>query len=169
MTVDEINAMPADVAAETFRACCGSSRWVNGMVSRRPYRSPPELLYSADKEWDATEREDWHEAFSHHPRIGEQKATAVQSAQSAGWSSREQGEIQAAPEAIQRELAEANRAYEARFGHIYIVCAARKSAAELLAIARERLTNDPKTELEVAAKEQRKITRLRLEKLLGDT
>jgi len=64
-------------------------------------------------------------------------------------------------------LAERNRAYEARFGRIYIVCATGKTAEEMLAILRARLANDPATELRAAAAEQAKITRLRLEKLLA--
>lgn len=67
---------------------------------------------------------------------------------------------------VRAELAAANREYEQRFGYIYIVFASGKSAEEMLALARERLRNDPDVELRAAAEEQRKITRLRLEKLL---
>jgi len=42
------------------------------------------------------------------------------------------------------------------------VCAAGKTAAEMLALCRKRLHNDASTEIRVAAEEQRKITRLRL-------
>jgi len=69
---------------------------------------------------------------------------------------------------VQEELAAVNREYEARFGHIYIVCAAGRTAEELLSTARDRLDNDPEVELINAAEEQRKITRLRLRKLFGD-
>lgn len=68
---------------------------------------------------------------------------------------------------VRAELAEANRTYESRFGYIFIVCATGKSAEEMLALVRSRLRNDAETELRVAADEQRKITRLRLEKLLA--
>ena len=64
-------------------------------------------------------------------------------------------------------LGEANRAYESRFGHVFIVCASGRTASEILAILRERMNNDPETELQVAAREQQKITRLRLDGLLG--
>jgi 2-oxo-4-hydroxy-4-carboxy-5-ureidoimidazoline decarboxylase len=69
---------------------------------------------------------------------------------------------------VQQRLAEANREYEARFGYIFIVCATGKSAAEMLAILERRLRNDPDAELAIAAEEQRRITRLRLAKLLAD-
>ena len=73
----------------------------------------------------------------------------------------------AAGDDVRQALANANREYERRFGYIYIVCASGRTAGELLATATERLRNDPDVELAVAADEQRKITRLRLEKLLG--
>jgi 2-oxo-4-hydroxy-4-carboxy-5-ureidoimidazoline decarboxylase len=56
--------------------------------------------------------------------------------------------------------------YEKKFGYIFIVCATGKTAEEMLALLNERLKNDPEAELLIAAKEQNKITRLRLEKLL---
>ena len=60
-----------------------------------------------------------------------------------------------------------NQQYEQRFGHIFLICATGKSAAEMLDALRARLTNDPETELATAAREQAMITRLRLEKLLS--
>ena len=71
-----------------------------------------------------------------------------------------------AGEATRVALEDANRAYEARFGHIYIVCATGKSAEEMLALCRARLTSDAEAELRVAAGEQAKITHLRLTRLL---
>ena len=76
--------------------------------------------------------------------------------------------MQSASSSLQQEIALLNRAYEERFGHIYIVCATGKSAEELRDIARHRIDNDPQTELRNAAEEQRKILHLRLERLFGD-
>ena len=122
-------------------------------------------MEAADRAWSTTGPDDWHEAFAHHPRIGEKKSAAEQNAQASEWSSEEQ----AGAAGASAELAQMNRAYEDRFGHIYIVCASGRTADELLAIARKRMNNDPETELRVAAAEQHMITRLRLEKLLGET
>ena len=124
-------------------------------------------MEAADRAWSTTEPDDWHEAFAHHPRIGEtQKGPAANTdVRAANWSSEEQ----AGATGASAELAQMNRAYEDRFGHIYIVCASGRTADELLAIARERMNNNPETELRVAAAEQHMITRLRLEKLLGET
>ena len=82
------------------------------------------------------------------------------------WATHEQSGVGDAPNEVVERLAAGNRAYEARFGYIFIVCATGKSAGEMLAILEQRLTNDPDGELHIAAEEQRKITRLRLAKLL---
>ena len=74
--------------------------------------------------------------------------------------------MRGADAAILQELAEANRAYEARFGHIFIVCATGKTPGEMLASCKQRLVNDPEKEIGVAADEQRRIAHLRLEKFI---
>jgi OHCU decarboxylase len=136
------------------------------MVSRRPFFSRDAVLRAADDEWNALAERDWLEAFAHHPRIGESSAAAGGSAMARGWSSTEQAAVASASHDARIGLARLNRDYEQRFGFIYIVCAAGKSAGELLDLAASRMHNDRETELRVAAEEQRKIMRLRLEKLL---
>jgi allantoicase len=92
-------------------------------------------------------------------------SAAAPSAPASGWSAREQAGVAGADQATLAELAAGNREYEERFGHVFLIFASGRSAAEMLAALRERLGNDPAAELRVAAEEQRKITRLRLEKL----
>jgi 2-oxo-4-hydroxy-4-carboxy-5-ureidoimidazoline decarboxylase len=162
LTLARLNALPPEEAADQLRACCGSSRWVEAMLARRPYQSVDHLLSIADEAWRATGPEDWDEAFAHHPRIGERHAAAPVSAAARGWSAGEQGTAAASGAAARAALAQANTAYEQRFGRIYIVCAAGRSAEELLADLESRMENDPDEERAVAAEEQRKITRLRL-------
>lgn len=166
LTLARFNQLPAAAAAKHLRDCCGSSRWVEGMLSGRPFASVDALLAAADETWLATGTEDWNEAFAHHPRIGERKAAAAVSGSARDWSAAEQGTAARAGGAAQAALAEANQAYERRFGRIYIVCAAGRSAEELLTDVEARMKNDPERELAVAAEEQRKITRLRLEALI---
>jgi len=67
---------------------------------------------------------------------------------------------------VLEQLAEENRRYEARFGHIFLIAAAGKSVDDILAALRERIGNDPVTEARVAAGEHRKIARMRLERML---
>lgn len=167
MTLDELNALTPAAAAETFRACCGASRWVDAMVARRPFSSTESVLEMANDIWRAMGPDDWHEAFAHHPRIGERAAATPQDERAATWSVGEQGSVASSDASMQSQIADINREYERRFGFIYIVCASGRSAEELLAIAKRRLTNAPDDELRVAAEEQRQITRLRLRKLLS--
>ncbi|HVR40436.1 MAG TPA: 2-oxo-4-hydroxy-4-carboxy-5-ureidoimidazoline decarboxylase, partial [Thermoanaerobaculia bacterium] len=140
-----------------LRKCCGSTAWVQKMRERRPFGSWSALASAADEIWWSLDREAWLEAFAAHPRIGERKAASR-------WASQEQS---GATSVSADELAEANRTYEEKFGHIYIVCATGRSGEEMLALARQRLSNAPDDELRIAAEEQRKITLLRLRKLVS--
>lgn len=151
-----------------LETCCGSTAWVNGMLIRRPFGTLAVLLEEADRLWWSLSPDDWREAFDHHPRIGESSAALAQRETARAWSADEQRGAAAASDEIRRALAEGNRGYERRFGHIYLVCATGKSAEEMLTLLRTRLNNDPATELRVAAGEQAKITRLRLSKMFGD-
>jgi 2-oxo-4-hydroxy-4-carboxy-5-ureidoimidazoline decarboxylase len=152
----------ADEARAMLRACCGSSRWVEGMLARRPFGSRPAMLAAARDEWFRLEAADWREAFGHHPKIGDRDALRRRFASTAHLSAREQQGVGDAPEEVLAELAEANGAYERRFGFIFIVCATGRTATEMLAMLRTRLGNDPAAELRVAAEEQARITELRL-------
>jgi OHCU decarboxylase len=167
LTLDRLNALPGDEAAAAFLACCGSTRWAREMAARRPFADVAALLAAADEVWWSLAPDDWDEAFRAHPRIGERKAAPAQGARAAAWSAQEQAGAASAGDETALALADGNRAYEERFGRIYIVCATGKTAEEMLAILRARLANDPATELRAAAAEQAKITRLRLEKLLA--
>jgi 2-oxo-4-hydroxy-4-carboxy-5-ureidoimidazoline decarboxylase len=168
ITVQELNELPATRAAELLAACCGAPRWVSTMVARRPYASIDEVLASADDVWASLDQHDWREAFARHPRIGEAETAPPNDERERTWAAGEQSSVATAQESVRDALVEANIKYERRFGYIYIVCATGKSADEMLALARGRLHNSPKVELRVAAEEQRKITRLRLEKLFAD-
>ncbi|HLE37452.1 MAG TPA: 2-oxo-4-hydroxy-4-carboxy-5-ureidoimidazoline decarboxylase, partial [Candidatus Acidoferrales bacterium] len=140
--------------------------WVRGMLDALPFAGLPQFFQKAEQFFVELRREDWLEAFRHHPRIGEKKAAEAQSAQAQSWSKQEQAGVQGATAETQAALAEANCAYEARFGYIFLVCATGKTSDEMLALLRNRLQNDAEKEFHIAAGEQQKITRLRLEKLL---
>lgn len=165
--LDRLNRLPVEAAEAELLQCCGSARWARGVAARRPFPDISALLGAADDVWWALEGADWLEAFRAHPRIGERKAPAPGTDRGARWSEQEQAGARAADAAVLVELERSNREYEARFGHIFLICATGKSAAEMLAQLRERLGNDAARELRVAAGEQCKITRIRLEKLLS--
>jgi len=137
------------------------------MSEARPFIDVVALFDKADSRWWSLGEEDWLEAFRAHPKIGEQKAAVAQSEQARSWSAGEQSRVQDAAAEIKAALAAGNQEYEERFGFIFIVCATGKSSEEMLRTLNQRLQNDRGTELRAAAEEQRKITRLRLEKLLN--
>ena len=166
--LDHINAMSEDDAYAALLRCCGSQRWAREMTKKRPYSSVSSLMSLADATWAALDRSDWLQAFSAHPRIGSQRDVDAKSAATKQWSQQEQSGTSSADDETKRAIAQANADYEQKFGRIYLVCATGKSARELLDLCRARLGNDADAELSVAAEEQRKITRLRLEKLLRE-
>jgi 2-oxo-4-hydroxy-4-carboxy-5-ureidoimidazoline decarboxylase len=156
-----LNTLPVPEARAALLSCCGSARWVERMLAGRPYRDDATLYAAAEREWWASGRDDWLEAFAAHPRIG----AATADARSRG----EQAGLRGAPGDVRRAIEAGNAAYERRFGYLYLVCATGRSAAEMAADLERRLRNDPERELRVAAAEQAKITRLRLETLGGRT
>jgi OHCU decarboxylase len=165
--LDRLNGLPPDEAEAEFLRCCGSPAWARRMVAARPFASEDEMLRVADGAWHSVGEAEWLTAFRAHPRIGERSAERPQAGTDA-WSRQEQAGVGGADAETRAALAEANRAYEARFGYIFLVCATGRSAGEMLALARGRLSNPPDDELLVAAEEQRRITRIRLQKLLSE-
>jgi 2-oxo-4-hydroxy-4-carboxy-5-ureidoimidazoline decarboxylase len=165
VSLGDLGRMPDDELRSALTACCGASRWVERMMAERPFGDVDALLQRADEIWWSLGPSDWQEAFAHHPRIGERDAKIAQQGRAGSWSATEQRGVADAGSDLRSALADGNREYERRFGHIYLVSAAGKTAEELLALLRARLLNDPATELEVAAAEQAKITRSRLLKL----
>lgn len=161
-----LDALGPEQATAAFLRCCGSRRWAEAMERGRPYADEPALLAAAERAFALLTREDWLEAFSHHPRIGDRGSLAARFPATAGWSASEQGGVRDAGEDVLDALLRGNREYETRFGHIFIVCASGLSSERMLALLRERLDNPPDRELRIAAAEQAKITRLRLQKLV---
>ena len=167
--VRALDDLGASDCAERLRHCCGSTRWVEAMVAARPFETLERSSDLATRIWWGLGRDDWLEAFNAHPRIGDLDALRQRyAAQDKRWSQGEQGAVAGAAESVLEALAEGNRVYEERFGHLFIVCATGKGAEDMLAILQRRLANDPDDEWNIAAGEQLAITHLRLEKLLRE-
>lgn len=164
--IGRLNGLSREEAAAVLHACCGSREWVRRMEAARPFADEAGLFAAAEKEWLSLGREDWLEAFGHHPRIGERHLTRPEFAATAAQASREQSGMAAATSEERREFVEKNAAYERAFGHVFLICATGKTAAEMLEQLRLRMGRDPGTELHAAAGEQARITRLRLERWL---
>jgi OHCU decarboxylase len=154
------NALPVDEAVEVLLGVCHSRRWATGVGAGRPFVDVGSVLECADETWLALESRDWLEALAAHPRIGELGGRSSES------SAREQAGVALAPADVQEAIAAGNADYEARFGHVFLISAEGRSTEEILANLRSRLANDPSMELRVAAEEHRRITRLRLQRLL---
>jgi 2-oxo-4-hydroxy-4-carboxy-5-ureidoimidazoline decarboxylase len=164
--LDWLNALPPSEACLVLRGCCGAARWVEGMLQRRPFASPAALLAHAEEVWRELAAPEFLEAFAHHPEIGANvDELRRRFAATAELSIGEQAGAADASEATLSALRSQNQAYRARFGYSFIVCATGKTASEMLELLRGRLGNPPEVELRIAAAEQAKITRLRLEKL----
>ena len=161
-----LNSLPAAEAKKELLQCCGSTRWAQQMTAARPYSTLETLLASADTIWWSLDRNDWLEAFRSHPKIGEKKAAEPVSTQSSQWSGQEQAGVATASQETIDSLSTLNRAYEEKFGFIFIICATGKTSGEMLSALHERLDHDTADELPIAAAEQSKITALRLNKLL---
>jgi 2-oxo-4-hydroxy-4-carboxy-5-ureidoimidazoline decarboxylase len=155
-----LNTAPGADVESALLACCASPQWAAQVAAGRPYPSPGALYGSADEALAALDDAEFDAALAGHPRIGDRSGSAS--------SRREQSAVAAASEDTLAALVEGNRAYEERFGHVYLVCADGRSGDELLALLHERLRNDPATEHATAREELRKINRIRLSRLIGD-
>jgi OHCU decarboxylase len=160
MTLEEFNGLSQEQAKQRLLACCGSREWVNHLMEHFPFPSIEELKLQSDKAWFSLDRNDWLEAFSAHPRIGEKKTADAQALN-------EQSSLKEASQEIFNEFASLNEAYFRKFGFIFIVCASGKTAAEMLRLLQERIQNDEAQELHHAANEQNLITHLRIDKLIS--
>lgn len=158
MTLVELNRL-ADARAESeFLRCCASHRWAHLMAVERPFANIDVIAAVAQRLWWSLAAADWLEAFAAHPRIGDRATSA--------WSAQEQAHAIVSSDDARARLVAGNRAYEERFGYTFLVSATDKSAQEILEMLDRRLRNEPGDELQIAADEQRKITALRLTKLL---
>jgi 2-oxo-4-hydroxy-4-carboxy-5-ureidoimidazoline decarboxylase len=153
------NAAPARDAEREVARCCASGSFTAAIISGRPYDSVRSLTAAIDIVFAGLDWADVTEALDAHPRIGEPGRS--------GWSREEQAGAAGADPGTDRELADGNRAYEQRFGHVFLICASGLTAAQMLASLRERLGHNPAAERSTVREELRKITQLRMRKLLG--
>ena len=154
------NALPADQAEERLCETFAEPRWAELIAAARPFRDVDALMKAAEDAWGRLRPDDWVRTFKAHPRIGESGGHAPATSEA------EQRGVRKASAATLAALATENRRYEARFGHVFLIAARGRNADDILLALRQRLNNDPVSELEVAALEQRKITRMRLLEML---
>jgi 2-oxo-4-hydroxy-4-carboxy-5-ureidoimidazoline decarboxylase len=160
----EWNRLPDADAQRELLSCCASPRWAATVARGRPYGDAAAVVASGERALDGLDWADVLAALDAHPRIGERVA---KQGREADWSRREQAGAQDTDAATADALVEANKEYEERFGHVFLIFATGRSAGEMLAAARERLGNDESTERAVVRGELAKITRLRMERLFA--
>jgi 2-oxo-4-hydroxy-4-carboxy-5-ureidoimidazoline decarboxylase len=162
--VDAFNSLPAERLASDLLACCAAHRWGALVVAGRPYDQRVSIFAAGDAAARSLSWADVLVGLSAHPRIGER---AAGSGKEAAWSRSEQAAAaRSSGDATGAALTQANREYEQRFGHVFLIFASGRSQDEILAAARARLSNDEEADRAIVADELRKIALLRLERLL---
>lgn len=160
--LERINDVDSAALTATLLACCDVPEWAAAVCEGRPYATLADLDAVADAAARRFTPADVERALAAHPRIGER---AAGSGTEAGWSRQEQSTV-SHDEPTQRALLEGNRAYEDRFGRVFLICATGLTSDQVLAALRERLSNDDATEAATVAEELRKIALLRLRKVV---
>jgi 2-oxo-4-hydroxy-4-carboxy-5-ureidoimidazoline decarboxylase len=179
------NELPAGAAQQALLDCCAASGWAAQMAAARPFASAQDAIRRSGAIVGALTIPDLADALASHPRIGERPDAscgapsvaaddragssdgAPMRAQAADWSAQEQSGVDATDATTKQALAVANEQYEQRFGHIYLVCAAGRTGAELLDVLHDRLQNEPEEEWQVVRAELQKINALRLQHILA--
>jgi 2-oxo-4-hydroxy-4-carboxy-5-ureidoimidazoline decarboxylase len=149
---------------EQLRACCVADTWLRTMSAARPFRSVDDALALSDETVRELGAAELDQALAAHARIGERRSGTTTEDR---WSRAEQAGALAVDDDVQTRLTEANRRYEQRFGRVFLIRAAGRSAEEMLAALEERLHHDDDTELDVVRRELAEIVRLRLAKVVG--
>lgn len=161
MTVKVFNKISKAEKAKLLMSCCGSSVWAALMMKQFPFAGEKELIDAAIHIWyNQCSSIDWLESFAHHPKIGDLKSITKK------FAGKEQASVAAATKKTMTALANANAAYGAKFGFIFIVCATGKPATGMLRQLEDRLSNTIGEELHIAMGEQMKITILRFQKII---
>jgi 2-oxo-4-hydroxy-4-carboxy-5-ureidoimidazoline decarboxylase len=159
VTLSRFNALPEAEARAALREVCASRAWAAAVLAGRPYAHTAALHAASDAATAALDGADLDEALAGHPPLG-RPDDAV--------SAREQSAVAEAPEELRERVRERTRAYEEKFGHVFLLRAAGRTAADILAALEERIGNTPAAERARARTELAAINRLRIERLVGE-
>ena len=166
MTIADYDHLEASEKRFLLTQCCGSQKWVDKMIGLPPAEDLIDLFEDAEEMWYKCNEDDWKEAFTHHPMIGDIDSLRKKFSNDQ-FAAKEQASINDSSEKTLQALAEGNHVYQQKFGYIFIVFATGKSAEEMLEILQARLNNNPEEEIKIAMEEQNKITQLRLQNLFA--
>ncbi|WP_067817796.1 2-oxo-4-hydroxy-4-carboxy-5-ureidoimidazoline decarboxylase [Nocardia inohanensis] len=157
--ISEFDALPEPAAVAQLLTCCAAPDWARAVAAKRPYGTAEALFEAADAALAGVDEAQIELAMAGHPRIGERPDNAN--------SAREQAGMASAGDAVRAAIADGNREYEAKFGHVYLVCATGLTPERLLAILTERLGNTAADERRIVRTELAKINRIRLGRMIG--
>ena len=158
-SLDGFNSAPRTEAVELLRPCLDIPRWRAALVDGRPYASVDDLVSAAESAASPFTIDEVDGALAQHPRIGE-RPTGVGT--EARMSRSEQAGVDPSDAEVAAALADGNRAYEQRFGRVFLIRAAGRSATEILGALNERLGHTDAEEQPVVADQLRQIAVLRL-------
>jgi 2-oxo-4-hydroxy-4-carboxy-5-ureidoimidazoline decarboxylase len=164
IALEEFNAEPAARAAEALRACNAAPRFAAEVLAGRPYPDADALVAAAERISRALPWDEVAAALAAHPRIGDRVSGSSAEARA---SRREQGSIRDAGDDVRRALLDGNRAYEERFGHVFLIRAAGRAPEEMLTELRRRLGNDEAAERAEVTEQLAQITGLRVRGLVA--
>lgn len=164
MLLEDFNAAGPAEAAAALRPCLDIGRWIDEIVQARPFGSAASLLEAAGRAAEPFTAEEVEAALAHHPRIGER---AAGNSAEARFSQSEQAALGGADPDIAAAIAAGNRSYEEKFGQVFLIRAAGRSRAEILAALHARLSHTPEEEHTIVGQQLREIAVLRLEGLIG--
>jgi 2-oxo-4-hydroxy-4-carboxy-5-ureidoimidazoline decarboxylase len=165
MHIEAFNATPRDDAIAAIRPCLDIARWIDAIVDARPYADIDAVLDCARGAAEPFTQAEIDAALAHHPRIGER---ARGSGAEARFSTAEQAGLGGSSHDIEAALRQGNIDYENRFGRVFLIRAAGRDRAEILAELRRRMANDDAAELREIAGQLREIALGRLRAILGD-
>ncbi len=170
LTLNQFNELSNQDAITKLLTCCTSTHWAQHLAGARPFANIDTMLAASDDAWDDAQQNEVNliEAFDGHPQIGNVASLKEKYRNTQDSAAHEQSGANDAEDAVLENLAQGNQDYLDKFGFIFIVFATGKSAQQMLDLLLARLPNDRDAELANAATEQNKITRLRIQKLLGD-
>jgi allantoicase len=161
-----LNHLPKAQVRKMLLGCCGSKKWVEQMLAQLPFVNAAQMLEASGKMLVGLDRKDWRDAFRQTANSGGAPTKGKQSLKQRRRAARQKTPLNGASPETLAVLAAAKQAYQATFGHSFVICTAGMTTEDVLQNLRGRLSNDPEAELQVAGEEQRKVTRLLLENLL---
>ncbi|MEP4889757.1 MAG: 2-oxo-4-hydroxy-4-carboxy-5-ureidoimidazoline decarboxylase [Aliiglaciecola sp.] len=164
MSLDELNALSETEAYQWFKSCCESTTWSTFMAQSRPFTSLEQIKKIATDKWPSLTEDDYLEAFKAHPMIGDIKTLEAKYANTSGLAEQEQASAIGADPKVLQELHRLNHLYLEKNHFIFIICATGQSAEAMLTAIKERIHNDTKTEIALAAQQQLKIALIRIDK-----